>query len=216
MGAGKGKTRRAKTNAPQPKQALPGKREPLEERKNLTSALAVLPEACSRFVAENEDAFLLAPGSGSAHQFWLGGYADHVDELCAISHTIYSALSKLRELPFSLEDALLVLFLHDVEKIWKRLPEDTPCNPKYKAMVSDPKALQQEIIKDYGLKLSAEQENALKYVHGELDDYRKGERVMGPLAVFVHDCDYWSARGWHDQPLESGRLPDIFSDTVYL
>jgi hypothetical protein len=196
------------TNDPQGVPTL-GTISPLAERENLCAALRLLPPGCTTFVAENEAAFLSAPGSGHNHQFWVGGYADHLDELCAIASVTYEAWSSLRPLPFSLEDALLVLFLHDVEKCFKRLSPDTPRHARYEAASGDQHRLQDMVAKGYEIALSTEQENALIYVHGELDGYSKTERVMSPLAAFVHACDYWSARGWHDQPLASGRLPRV-------
>jgi len=44
--------------------------------------------------------------------------------------------------------------------------------------------------------------NALKYVHGEGNDYNPEVNVQGPLAAFVHCCDTFSARVWPDFPKE--------------
>ena len=174
---------------------------PLKERANLCAGLDLLPEGCRRFLGDNEAAFLAAPGSGHNHQFHKGGLADHYDELFAIAATLHRSLSDLRPLPFTLDEALLILFLHDLEKTYYNLAHDQH-------------GLQEQIIKDYGLALTKQQWNALRYVHGEGDDYRKDERIAGPLAAFVHDCDYWSARGWFDEPRKSGHLPDVISETA--
>lgn len=42
--------------------------------------------------------------------------------------------------------------------------------------------------------------NAVQYAHGEGGDYGE-ERVMGPLAAFVHSMDVMSARIWFDKPV---------------
>ena len=103
--------------------------------------------------------------------------------------------------------------MHDAEKIWKRLPPAIIPNTATKAWIKaahNQHLIQRRIIKQYHLTLTKEHYNALKYVHGEGDDYRKDKRVAGPLAGFCHDCDYWSARGWFDEPRKSGYLPDVF------
>ena len=41
---------------------------------------------------------------------------------------------------------------------------------------------------------------ALKYIHGEGDDYQKDKRVMTPLCAFCHCCDVISARIFFDYP----------------
>jgi hypothetical protein len=176
---------------------------------NLTAALEVLPEGCSQFMKDHWDAVSTAPGSGSNHQFWFGGYLGHLDELFGISALMYRAFSSLRPLPFKLTDAFLVLFLHDVEKAFKRLPEGVERNFAYETAAHSQKQIQQMVIDDYQLIVTEEMKNALEYVHGEGDDYRKDSRVAGPLAAFVHNCDYFSARVWHDEPRKSGILPNL-------
>jgi len=183
----------------------------LESRANLMGAFqrGLLPAQCLRFMRDNRDAFLAAAGSGHNHQAWPGGFLDHTDELIGIACVMHRALSDLRPLPFSINDVLLVLWLHDIDKAFKRLPADCPRNPRYADLAEDPPALQQLIVTDLGLTVTDAQRNALRYVHGELDDYRKDARAAEPLAAFCHNCDYWSARGWFDEPARSGPLPDL-------
>jgi hypothetical protein len=67
-----------------------------------------------------------APGSSKNHQAWKGGYIDHVVETMNIACQLYWAFERLgrfgKEAPFVVSDALVVLFLHDIEKPWKYLP----------------------------------------------------------------------------------------------
>jgi hypothetical protein len=185
---------------------------PLAQRANLTAGLGLLPSGCSRLVSDHLDALLTAPGSGHNHQCWTGGYADHLDECFAISAALHASLGALRPLEFTLPDALLVMFLHDTAKVFKRVPDELIANRAYAALAAaDEHALQDRVCADYAIDLTAEQANALRYVHGELDDYRKDERVAGPLAAFCHAVDYWSARGWHDQPAAGGPLPALIA-----
>jgi hypothetical protein len=185
------------------------------KRKNLVAAMPYLPLGCIEFAMNHEAYFVTAPGSGHNHQAWTGGYADHLDEIFAIAAIKYQALSQLRPLPFTLLDALLVLFLHDSEKPFKRLPEHlTPPAVYGHLALTDEGALKQAICQDYHIQLTAEQQNALKYVHGENEDRRADARVAGPLATLCHEADMWSARGWHNQPQEGGPLPDVVSLTL--
>jgi len=184
----------------------------LEDRQNIMTAFArrLLPDQCRWFMLDHMDAFVAAPGSGHNHQAWPGGYLDHLDELFGVAAVMHRALNDLRPLPFTLSEALLVLWLHDIEKPWKRLPDGCPRYRPYEQLAAeDPAGLQQRVCRDLDIQLTDEQRNALRYVHGELDDYRKDARVAGPLAAFCHNCDYWSARGWHDEPAATGPLPDM-------
>src|ERR1039458_8025316 len=145
------------------------KHRPLSDRTNLCAGLGMLPGGCRRFIQENEASFLAAPGSSYNHQFERGGIADHLDEIFAIAGVLYRSFSDMRSLPFTLEDALLVLFLHDVEKCFKRLEPETPRNLIYERMASEPAKLQEEVARDYQLRITPSQQNALTYVHGEGD-----------------------------------------------
>lgn len=143
-----------------------------------------------------------APGSTAAHQAWSGGYRDHVQEVMNIAATLHLQLNKARPLEFTLESALLVLFLHDCEKPFKAISDEQLKNfpwVKKRPGKSD-KAFQKQLIDHYGFHLSDDEWNALKYVEGENEDYEHGKRVQGPLAAFCHVCDTISARIWFDYP----------------
>jgi hypothetical protein len=129
-----------------------------------------------------------APGSSNNHQAWPGGYLDHVAETMAIAYTLFGALSMLRPLPFSLSDALLVMFLHDLEKPWKY--SGVQMNKVERS------SFRLERIREFGFDLSDIHLNALKYVEGENDDYTPGKRSMNPLAALCHMADVCSARLW--------------------
>lgn len=151
-------------------------------------------DACLKLLLELEsEPFRSAPGSSHNHQAWSGGYLDHVFEVLQIAVTTYASLSSIRELPFTLSDALLVLFLHDIEKPYK-----------YGLKLMIAKAENHEFrlkkIEEFCFKLTDQQLNGLRYVEGENADYSSNQRVMGPLAAFCHMCDICSARIWFDKP----------------
>lgn len=162
--------------------------------------------SCERILAEHYELFSRVQGSTHNHQNWPGGYYDHVTEVMNLAVVLYHRLHDLRALPFSLSDALLVLFLHDVEKPWKyRIGDDG--EPEHKPEFqtkAQAQAFRERKLFEYGIRLTDDQKNGLKYVEGELNDYTNRQRVMGPLAGFCHLCDVTSARIWFNFPAEAG------------
>ena len=95
-------------------------------------------------------------------------------------------------LEFSLSDAIFILFIHDLEKPFKYI------EPSFKFKNREEEStFKLKILKDYQIKLEDSHLNALKYIHGEGDDYCE-DRVMGTLATFCHVCDITSARIWYN------------------
>ena len=158
--------------------------------------------ACARIVADNRELFATVQGSAHNHQAWRGGYLDHVSEIMNIANVLYDRFVALRPLPFSRSDLLLVVFLHDIEKPWKyELGADGQL--QHKAEMQGKAAHQKfrmELLERYGVTLTAEHENGLRYAEGELADYTNKQRRMGPLAAMAHMCDVASARLWFDHP----------------
>ncbi len=163
-------------------------------------------KGCARILADNRRLFETVQGSTNNHQDWPGGYVDHVTDGMNVAVVLYAALSAKRPLPFTLSDALLVFFLHDIEKPWKyQVGEDGELHhrPEFKTK-EDAHAFRALKLREYGIALSDDQQNGLHYVEGELDDYSSRRRVMGPLAAFCHLCDVTSARIWFDRPISDG------------
>lgn len=159
--------------------------------------------ACRKILADNRKLFQTVQGSTNNHQAWPGGYFDHVQEIMNIAVLLYPVLASARPQVFSLSDALLALFLHDLEKPWKyELGLD---GELHHISSMQTKQQHQEFrmkkLTEYGVRLTPEQENGVKYAEGELNDYTNRERKMGPLAAFVHACDNLSARDWFNHPL---------------
>ncbi len=159
--------------------------------------------ACKQILEDNLALFQTVQGSTNNHQAWLGGYYDHVQEVMNLAVVQYETLSALRPLPFSLSDLLIVVYLHDVEKPWKyelgsggQLQHRAGMERK-----EDHQAFRMKKLGEYGVVLTPEQENGLRYAEGEINDYSPRERRMGPLAAVAHMCDVASARLWFDHPL---------------
>ncbi len=159
---------------------------------------------CKKILNDYRHLFETASGSSHNHQTWRGGYIDHVAEVMNLAFVDYRNLNRLRPLLFSLSDALLILFLHDLEKPWRfHLDVNGELQEIQELKTKRAKAeFRLKKLFEYGIIFTAEQTNAFKYVEGELDEYTNKRRVMGPLAAFCHRQDVWSARGWWDYPME--------------
>ena len=160
---------------------------------------------CWKIYLDNLKLFCEAAGSSHNHQNWRGGYLDHVVESMNIAVLFYNRLGSARPLAFSLSDTLLICFLHDLEKPfhWQTLYYNSgvPVRRALWHTKEERKAFREQKLAEYGIKLTPEQANAMRYVEGEGADYTNERRVMNELAAFCHLCDIWSARGWHSYPL---------------
>ena len=162
-------------------------------------------QACARILADHRKLFETVQGSTHNHQAWPGGYLDHVLEIMNIAVLLYGKMSEVRPLPFSLSDLLLVVFLHDVEKPWKYELRDGRLEHKASMASKDEhQKFRMQKLTEYGVTLTPEQENGLKYAEGEINDYSNKRRAMGPLAAMAHMCDVASARLWFDHPMAEG------------
>jgi len=161
--------------------------------------------ACKRILSDNRTLFSTVQGSTNNHQAWTGGYLDHICEVMNIAVVLYEQLATLRALPFSLSDILLVVFFHDIEKPWKyELVDGKLVHRASMQGKAAHQAFRMEMLAKYGVALTADHENGLKYAEGELADYTNQRRMMGPLAALAHMCDVASARLWFDHPAASG------------
>ena len=156
--------------------------------------------AFRRLLAEYGELFKSARGSSHNHQAWAGGYADHVREVMNTAVVLYDALAQLRQLPFSLSDALVVLFVHDLEKPWAY--EDAGgAWRRREGLKENAHPFRLAKLAEAGVTLPEELERAVYFVEGEAGHYSNRARAMSPLAALCHMCDVASARLWHDYPL---------------
>lgn len=160
---------------------------------------------CRNIFYDHRALFEKARGSTHNHQAWEGGYIDHVTDGMNLCRHLYGFLEAIkRPLPFSLSDALLVFFLHDLEKPWRILvnANGESSNRKELATKEKFKEFREMKLAEYGLVLTPAQLNAFTYIEGESKDYTSTRRVMNELSAFCHMVDTWCARGWYDYPKE--------------
>jgi hypothetical protein len=136
-----------------------------------------------------EKLITVSRGSSNNHHNWIGGYVDHVLETFKIAKLLYSTMNSFRNLDFSLDSALIVLYFHDVEKIWMYTTQEDIDKDKFYV----------EELKKFDITFSEDELNALRYIHGEGKDYSSNKRVMGKLCAFCHAVDTISARIWFDK-----------------
>jgi len=141
---------------------------------------APLLEEIWNFHATNIDLIYKSKGSNKKHQAWEGGYVDHIEQCLTIGKILFDRLPLSRD--FTFWDVFVVIYLHDVEKIWKYTTGEIVDKEKILSTFS----------------LTAEQRNAIKYIHGEGEDYSE-ERVMNELAAFCHCCDILSSRMYYNR-----------------
>lgn len=174
-----------------------------------------LEESVQRFVNEPQRSQILAMleaedvvmsqtrGSTNNHQAWPGGWKDHYADGMNIARVLFHTLNNLRPLPFTLHDALVAFFAHDIEKPWKYdLGEDGQWHHKSNfATKEDANNFRDAKLAEYGIELTSMQANAMKFAEGEIEGtYNNRERASSELAGFVHMVDHCSARVWHAYP----------------
>jgi hypothetical protein len=160
--------------------------------------------ACKNILADNLELFQTVQGGAHNHHTWAGGYYDHIQEVMNIGIVLYQQLNSLRPLPFTLSDLLLVLYLHDIEKPWRyELKEGKLHNKKDLQDKESQNKFRIQKLKEYGVKLTPEHQNGIKYTEGEGNDYTMYGRVMNELACLAHMSDVCSARLWFDYPQET-------------
>lgn len=154
---------------------------------------------CDRIRGDFASSFDVIPGSSHNHQAWRGGYKDHIEEIMNVACVLYESLGGRRKLRFSLSDALFLLFLHDMDKVFHCEVTASGFLWKSEYTKSSIKEIEKLLKKRYRYSLREDQINALKYVHGEGKGYSLQKRVMNPLSAFIHCCDIISARIWFNK-----------------
>ncbi|MBP6912631.1 MAG: hypothetical protein KBB86_01715 [Candidatus Pacebacteria bacterium] len=148
--------------------------------------------ACRKMFAKYKPIFEKAPGSKVKHQAWDGGYIQHLCQCMALAEFLYEPIRNIGGVDFSLSDAILILFLHDLEKPFKYV--------EGKVFHSDAEKSDfiKSMVNDFSIILNEKHLNALKYIHGEGEDYSPNVNIQLPLSAYVHICDVTSARIWHN------------------
>lgn len=147
--------------------------------------------ACRQMFEQYENIFMRAPGSKVKHQTWEGGYVQHLCQCMALAEFLYEPIKNIGGVDFSLSDAVLILILHDLEKPFKYVEGKVFNNDTEK------KEFIASQIKLFNISLNEKHLNALKYIHGEGDDYSPNINIQWSLSAYVHVCDVTSARIWH-------------------
>ena len=175
-------------------------------------------ESLLKLYEDHKDLFHKNPGSTHIHQNWEGGLADHLVMMFDMALNQYGIIRGLyarysggdweRYPPFSLASANVVILLHDAEKVIVYGDKE---DPRCKIFIRDLETPHSKVTKEslkwdiinywqekYNFQLTDAEINAIKYTHGEGEDYRNDQRVMNELAAFVGNIDRTSARIFYD------------------
>lgn len=152
--------------------------------------------------------FQAAKGSLHKHQAWPGGYLQHVADCMSLITMLINATgnTKYWPIPFTRASAMLVMFLHDIEKpfMQERMAADSAMQPWNKEQRF---IFRGELIADYNIMLTEEEQIALLFVEGESDYYHPTKRLTNELGALCHAADYLSARLWHSRNKPSNEEP---------
>ncbi len=162
---------------------------------------------CRKILRDHRALFETVRGSTHNHQTWDGGYIDHITDGMNFIIYFHKFMKKFRRrLPFSRADALLVFFLHDLEKPWRIVvgTDGKAMNRDGLTTKEQFKLFREDKLAEYGIVLTPAQQNAFTYIEGEGKDYSAERRVMNELGAFCHMVDTWCARGWFDYPKAEG------------
>lgn len=173
--------------------------------------------ACHKILEENLFLFETVRGSTHNHQTWDGGILDHITDGMNYAYHLYDFDKSFgRPVLFSKSDALLIFFLHDLEKPWRIevMDDGTVRNRPGLDTKEAFKKFREDKLQEYGMTLTPAQMNGLTYVEGEMKDYSSTRRVMNELAAFCHKVDVHSARIWYDYPKIAGEDEWVGSDRV--
>ena len=188
------------------------------EYKTLEEYIKLMPDnrriPCEQIITDYYARLSLAPGSKNKHQNWPGGWWDHTTELMNLAQEDYNSAMAHRPYPFTFEEVIFPLFIHDLEKPWKyatndeleSLNESIHQRGYEKSLAfpkNEPHAFIIGLLEAYNVQLTPNEHNALEYAHGEIARYSANHRYMKPLATLVHICDIKSARIWFDYPLKN-------------
>ncbi len=147
---------------------------------------------CFELLEVHQERIIKSPGSKKKHHAWAGGYLDHLADVMWFAQNLYPLIIEKPCSPaFSLGDAMLIIFIHDLEKPWKYVEPS-------KSFKDDQDKLQfiLTMIEKFDIRLSENQKNGLQYIHGEGADYNPNTVIQKPIAAFCHICDTASARLW--------------------
>lgn len=101
----------------------------------------------------------LSRGSKTKHQYWSGGYLDHICMMGTYGYKVYCLEEHFYPNEFSSSDVVLIILLHDLEKPFAYVdPKQTfrTDKDKYSFILG--------MCKSYTITLTEAHKNALKYI----------------------------------------------------
>lgn len=150
----------------------------------------------------------LMPAAVSHHHFWTGGILQHISEVMTIVQVLYRIMERIRGTPttFTMDDAILVAYIHDLDKLeryernttnWKTKGVAYPFKAKEDLLTCESTGLIATKCAQYRIELSREHLHSLAFHHGGFSEYMSSVYVkyqpeMSPLATLLHCADLMS------------------------
>ncbi len=132
------------------------------------------------------------------HQAWEWGYQQHIKDILNISKRLYeNVYTDFWRPNFNIEDSYEVLFLHDIEKPIKYTKNRT--QEVLLLQWANTYQIREYLIKKFWIIIRPDIAWALKYIHGEWDDYTNKKRIMSELWTHCHIADNMSSWIFHNK-----------------
>ena len=139
--------------------------------------------------------FYEMPASTKYHHNSKCGLYQHTKEVIQVACQLHDSFETFRNQGIKLDDAILIAFAHDLDKIYKYVP-NTKNWPKNQEFVWNTKHVDCNDTADvvntlgrYGIHLNAKQLNSLTFSHG---GFSVDRGKMTPLATLIHCADILS------------------------
>lgn len=139
------------------------------------------------------------PASTRFHHWWKGGLLEHVVEVMNYSAMIIQGMSTLQEGLPGLDKALILAFVHDLDKVGRYVPNTRrwpkgPFRADEDRPICESSGLIFRMVQPFGIDLDEDMLHAITFHHGGWAEYFKTYPYarMSPTATVLHTADLLS------------------------
>jgi hypothetical protein len=147
--------------------------------------------------------------SARKHHHWkTGGWSDHTAQVIKISIDLYKEISKYDPIKdFTLDDVILVAFVHDLDKLWRYVELKEPKEDQIFEYRKDlpPYNESSKVVAEcfrYGIELNDQHIEAIDHHHGgysfDISSVYSKNTSMTKLSALIHCADILSTYMWGD------------------
>jgi hypothetical protein len=162
-----------------------------------------LKAKCLKLYSDNEAKLKELPASTKYHHSYVGGLMDHFQQIVYYGARIFKFMDKTANLDCTLDDVLLLCFIHDWDKLERYVQTgvvktgDNAGRPKFEYALDwtiDPYAKVCTMLAKEGIYLTDEQIHALAFQSGGWSEFAKMGGEMSHLATILHCADMLSSK----------------------